>query len=150
MNCQRCGGSTKGQNVLDGIHRHKDDCIAHLRLALKHSTVMQPKDKVEFEVVALEKWAKDYDTVRQSSDTCLAAGAHDALRWALGLAEQSISEVLGDRDAEADARVETWPCNECGLPCPNFDDMCEKCQREQVEEREWELLHPELRCPPRE
>lgn len=50
--------------------------------------------EIEAEIAALEPIAADYDTERQSSDTCLAAGAHDALRWALGLAEQSISETL--------------------------------------------------------
>ncbi len=50
--------------------------------------------EIEAEIAALESAAKDYDTERQSNDTCLAAGAHDALRWALGLAENSISEYL--------------------------------------------------------
>lgn len=59
-------------------------------------SVSQIKTRVEIEaeIKALEPIAKDYDTERQSNDTCLAAGAHDALRWLLGLAEDSISESL--------------------------------------------------------
>jgi len=55
-----------------------------------------PKTQAEImaEIEALSAKAKDYDTEKQSNDTCLAAGAHDALRWMLGLAEQSISETL--------------------------------------------------------
>ncbi len=56
--------------------------------------MMRTREQIELEILALEPFAKDYDTDRQSNDTCLAAGAHDALRWALGLAEESISEVL--------------------------------------------------------
>lgn len=52
------------------------------------------RTEIEVEITALNPTAKDYDTERQSNDTCLAAGAHDALRWALGLAEESISEGL--------------------------------------------------------
>jgi hypothetical protein len=51
-------------------------------------------EQIEAEILALKPFAKDYDTERQSNNTCLAAGAHDALRWALGLAEDSISEAL--------------------------------------------------------
>lgn len=47
--------------------------------------------EIEAEIKALEPIAKDFDTERQSNDTCVAAGAHDALRWLLGLAEDSIS-----------------------------------------------------------
>lgn len=111
--CMRCGGMTIKQNVLNNCHRHNDDCIAHLRLALRQSQALCEaavrgktsaehrvaeialrRSQIEAEIVALDPFAKDYDTDRQSNDTCLAAGAHDALRWALGLAEQSISEVL--------------------------------------------------------
>lgn len=31
--CNRCGGPTVGQNVLDGNHRHLPDCIAFLKAA---------------------------------------------------------------------------------------------------------------------
>jgi len=111
--CMICGGLTIKQHVLDNCHRHKDDCIGHLRLALKQSqslceaavlgkaaaerrvsAIALKREQIESEVLALEPFAKDYDTVRQSNDTCLATGAHDALRWALGLAEESISQVL--------------------------------------------------------
>ena len=101
------------QHVLNNRHRHKDDCIGHLKLAFQqfqslceasvrgkaaaeHSVaaIALKREEIQAEIAALEPFAKDYDTVRQSNDTCLATGAHDALRWALGLAEQSISEVL--------------------------------------------------------
>ena len=55
---------------------------------------MRTREQILAEIEALKPLAKDYDTDEQSSDTCLAAGAHDALRWALYLAEDSISEVL--------------------------------------------------------
>jgi hypothetical protein len=45
---------------------------------------------------------------------------------------------------------ETWPCNDCGLPCPKFDELCGPCYEEERRAKEWELLHPEARCPPRE
>jgi hypothetical protein len=56
--------------------------------------IVKSRAEVEAEIEALKPIAADYDTEKQSNDTCLAAGAHDALRWALGLAEQSISETL--------------------------------------------------------
>jgi hypothetical protein len=33
--CMRCGGVTRKQQVFNNCHRFKDDCIAHLRLAVK-------------------------------------------------------------------------------------------------------------------
>lgn len=92
--CMVCGGSMLKQNVLNGCHRMKDDCISHLRLAVKQLSLARRLETIQAEIQSLEPIAKDYDTERQSNDTCLATGAHDALRWALGLAEQSISEVL--------------------------------------------------------
>jgi hypothetical protein len=55
---------------------------------------MRTEPEINAEIKSLEKRAKDYDTESQTNDTCLAVGAHDALRWALGLAETPISEVL--------------------------------------------------------
>lgn len=55
---------------------------------------MRNRAIIEAEIKALELIAKDYDTDKQSNDTCVAAGAHDALRWALGLADQSVSENI--------------------------------------------------------
>lgn len=45
---------------------------------------------------------------------------------------------------------ETWPCNDCGAPCPKHDDLCSACYEKQLRADEWDLLHPEARCPPRE
>jgi hypothetical protein len=56
--------------------------------------VIKSRSEIEAEIAALEPIAKDYDTDKQSNDTCVATGAHDALRWLLGLAEDSISESL--------------------------------------------------------
>ena len=56
--------------------------------------VARSREEINEEVKQLHPIAKDYDTELQSNDTCLACGAHDALRWALGLAEGSISEYL--------------------------------------------------------
>ena len=55
---------------------------------------MRSAEESRAEISALYSLAKDYDTELPSSDTCVAAGAHDALRWALGLVEGSISETL--------------------------------------------------------
>ncbi len=54
---------------------------------------MRTYAEIQAEIEALDPIARNYDTT-QSSDTCVAAGAHDALRWVLGLAEASISEKL--------------------------------------------------------
>ena len=56
--------------------------------------MMRDVESIKTEIQALESMAKDYDTKWQSNNTCVAAGAHDALRWALGLAEEPVSEVL--------------------------------------------------------
>ncbi len=52
--------------------------------------------EISLEISALESEASKYDTEAQSNDTCVATGAHDALRWALGLSEEPISEKLAD------------------------------------------------------
>jgi len=44
----------------------------------------------------------------------------------------------------------TWPCNDCGAPIPEGDQLCNSCFEQLIDEEEWEALHPELRCPPRE
>jgi hypothetical protein len=58
--------------------------------------------------------------------------------------------LKADRDAEVEAQIETWPCNDCGLPCPKFDELCRACYEKQRAAEEWENLRPETRCPPRE
>ena len=40
MNCQRCGGPTKGQNVFKSNHRHFPDCIVFL---LKYISELEPR-----------------------------------------------------------------------------------------------------------
>lgn len=55
------------------------------------------------EIALLAVVAKDFDTELQSDDTCVAAGAHDALRWSLGLAEESISDSMREHHPEIDA-----------------------------------------------
>ena len=69
----------------------------HLRSEMLKIPSMKSRTEIEAEIEALKPIAKDYDTEKQSNDTCLAAGAHDALRWLLGLAEDSISESLKAR-----------------------------------------------------
>jgi hypothetical protein len=59
--------------------------------------MIRSRTEIEAEIATLAPIAKDYDTERQSNDTCVATGAHDALRWALGLAEEPISENFGKR-----------------------------------------------------
>jgi hypothetical protein len=48
--------------------------------------------EIVLEIAALDAEASKYDTAEQTDVTLIAAGAHDALRWALGQAEQPISE----------------------------------------------------------
>lgn len=55
---------------------------------------MKTREQIESEIASLNPMAKDYDRPEETHDTILAAGAHDALRWALGLAESSISETI--------------------------------------------------------
>lgn len=49
MNCQRCGGPTKGQNVLKGNHRHFPDCIAFLKYEVTRLMDGQRLDRQELE-----------------------------------------------------------------------------------------------------
>ena len=62
------------------------------RLNAAGQDTRRTRQEIEAEIKSLESTAKDYDTDRQSNDTCVATGAHDALRWVLGLAEAPISE----------------------------------------------------------
>lgn len=68
--------------------------------------------------------------------------------------EPDFDDPLGilktDRDAEIEARLETWPCNDCGLPCLKGDELCGPCYEKQCRDEESEAMHPEWRCPPRE
>ena len=68
-----------------------------VKAELSKQPTVRTRVEIEAEIKRLEPIAKDYDTERQSNDTCLAAGAHDALRWALGLAENSISDTINER-----------------------------------------------------
>ncbi len=46
-----------------------------------------------------------------------------------------------------------WPldrCNECGILVVWTDELCGPCYDLEQREREWEAMHPEARCPPRE
>lgn len=45
---------------------------------------------------------------------------------------------------------ETWPCNDCGLPCLKGDDLCGPCYEKKRRDEYEEAMHPEHRCPPRE
>jgi hypothetical protein len=38
--CMICGGPMIKQHVLNNCHRHKDDCIGYLKLALKQSQAL--------------------------------------------------------------------------------------------------------------
>ena len=72
----------------------KDEFNA-LKSEMQKASLVKTRREIEAEIEAYSaQIAKDYDTEKQSNDTCLAAGAHDALRWLLGLAETSISESL--------------------------------------------------------
>ena len=70
------------------------DEFGALKSEMQKVSLVKTRREIEAEIEALAQIAKDYDTEKQSNDTCLAAGAHDALRWLLGLAETSISESL--------------------------------------------------------
>ena len=71
-----------------------NDAIREKREAAQNAMSIRSQAEIEAEIEALKPLAWNYDTDRQSNDACLAAGAHDALRWVLGLAENSISENL--------------------------------------------------------
>lgn len=58
---------------------------------------MRTKEEIDQEILNLNPIARDFDTELQSDSTCIAAGAHDALRWVMGLSEESISEKLKAR-----------------------------------------------------
>ena len=58
--------------------------------------------------------------------------------------------LKADRDAEVEAHIATWPCNDCGLPCLKGDELCGACYEKERRAEEWEAMHPEWRCPPRE
>jgi hypothetical protein len=47
-------------------------------------------------------------------------------------------------------RKQNWLCNDCARPAPMGEELCRPCQRKLSAAEEWELLHPEARCPPRE
>jgi hypothetical protein len=55
---------------------------------------MKSIEEIHVEIVKLTPQCKNYDTVLETRETCLAVGAHDALRWVLRLAEIPISELL--------------------------------------------------------
>lgn len=50
--------------------------------------------EISLEISALEIEAQKFDTEEQTDATLIAAGAHDALRWAMGSAETPISETF--------------------------------------------------------
>jgi len=41
-------------------------------------------------------------------------------------------------------------CNDCGVLVIQGDELCGHCYEEQRRAEEWDAMHPELRCPPRE
>lgn len=55
---------------------------------------MRSREEVEIEIKKLKRFARAFDTEEQTDNTILAVGAHDALRWALELANESISDNL--------------------------------------------------------
>ena len=50
--------------------------------------------EIQAEIIALGPGSEDYDTECQTDRTSISVGAHDALLWALGLAEAPVSELL--------------------------------------------------------
>ena len=62
---------------------------------------MKTREQIEAEMDLLRTKCGGYDSPEETRDTVLAVGAHDALRWVLGLAEESISEVLGIEPGES-------------------------------------------------
>ncbi len=41
-------------------------------------------------------------------------------------------------------------CNECGVLIAIYNQLCYPCYEKEQDRDEWERLHPEVRCPPRE
>ena len=60
------------------------------------------------------------------------------------------SGFVTEEEALEIADNETWPCNDCGLPCLKGDELCGPCYEKHVIAEREEAIHPEWRCPPRE
>ncbi len=41
-------------------------------------------------------------------------------------------------------------CNDCGVLVLHSDELCGPCYEDEYRAKEWDAMHPELRCPPRE
>ena len=88
-----CNGILSGQFV-GGMILVRQDQFNAVKAELSKAPALRSQAEIEAEIEALSPIAKDYDTEKQSNDTCVAAGAHDTLRWILGLAEESVSKTL--------------------------------------------------------
>jgi len=54
---------------------------------------VKTEQEIRKEIETLNKWAKDYDTSKETVHTILAVGAHDALLWVLdSRSRRSMSE----------------------------------------------------------
>lgn len=65
-----------------------------VRRELEKQPTRKSKAEIEAEIAKLQPLCEGYDSESETRDTILAVGAHDALRWSLGLAEDSISEHI--------------------------------------------------------
>lgn len=60
---------------------------------------LRPPLEIMAEVAMLNRMAEGFDTEDETQAIAVAAGAHDALRWALGLAEEAPSDALAGDNA---------------------------------------------------
>ncbi len=51
---------------------------------------------------------------------------------------------------DEDGETTMAPCNDCGRLTLAENLLCGPCFEEELRREEWEKMHPETRCPPRE
>jgi hypothetical protein len=95
-------------------------------------SIARDRVEIETEIAALSPHCEDFDREKQTDDTCIAVGAHDALRWALGLAERSISEYILEAEGAQDHVKPS--CSDCPPWGYSTDKTrCLECPRRNAE-----------------
>jgi len=84
-------------------------------------------------------------SVGYAKENCPVHGHLEAVQYV-----PPVLPAIPEAEPQAESEAETWPCNDCGLPCLKGDELCGPCYEKKQRSEEWDLLHPEARCPPRE
>ncbi len=62
-----------------------------------------------------------------------------------------MNKMMEDTEHSSSGLLEELaPCNGCGTPTLKSNVLCGPCYEAERQREEWEALHPETRCPPRE